>query len=459
MTTLLPVSQSGLTLPCPHCILPERAPESPPAGWLERSEGFTAPGPTGAFRCITPVEALQMDDSSERPGNPYRSPSTYPSGYEAPEPVYGLGRPICIQGTLTAEDLRPRGKRAFWEMSGVGVLGGVLLAGIVWNVAILPVYGLGGDRLLYGLVTTLSFGLFFALVVLLPLYLRRRLVKEAAKSASLEKTTITEDGIVIESERGRTVLQWPAFYKCECSDRAVQLHTHRAVDWIVVPKRFFENQDDWRTFVDLVRCKLPEDEISAQRQASVRKGLQPPEGFPVKRAAEAKEQKKPLITVKGSITLEDWKHVRRLVGARRADWTARIGCPLGILFLVLPVAWLGAGESNSLRLLYLAVFAALCIWTLFSSPTGTARRQLKRREGLFAPLEIRVSEEDVQFITPEAADTISWGAFEKSTCTHRVLLLHESRLKVFRYVPRSFFSTDEHWQELLDLVRRKLPDY
>jgi hypothetical protein len=38
------------------------------------------------------------------------------------------------------------------------------------------------------------------------------------------------------------------------------------------------------------------------------------------------------------------------------------------------------------------------------------------------------------------------------------LLLHQDKLGVVHFIPRSFFCTDQEWETLLRLVRDKVPE-
>ena len=91
-------------------------------------------------------------------------------------------------------------------------------------------------------------------------------------------------------------------------------------------------------------------------------------------------------------------------------------------------------------------------------PPARLRRQWKRQEGPFAPYEVRVWEEGMEFIAPTSRAAIPWAGFTGFTRSEHVLLLHQARHATARYIPRSFLASDEEWETLLRLVRDKLPE-
>jgi hypothetical protein len=398
-----------------------------------------------------------MDDDREAPINPYQSPrSDLPTKEEAasPERVFGLREPIRMQGKLTAEDVRQKNlpevsgkaKAAAWVV-GVAVGVAVFVADASWA------------HVLLGLIVLFGFVVFPAW--LLAAWSTRTWARDVERNAVWQTTTFTDERIVAEGEHGRGVFRWSAFCQCQCSDQKVVLYQQPGGENLVCPRRFFGREKDWATFLGLVRSKLPEDEQSARRLTAARTerlaGLAPG----AERAFEApdREGRRPLVRVDGAISWEDWKHVQKLVGRPWLSRTVRAGCLLPFVIAGVVLIASSHGTSRMWVLLgCLAVAALFVLYALFVLPTAGARSECKRRERRFAPFEVRVWAEGVEFAGRLSAVMICWPTFAGFTLSHRALLLHQTWPSMIRFIPRAFFTSEEEWQALLRLVREKVPE-
>ncbi len=299
---------------------------------------------------------------------------------------------------------------------------------------------------------------------LLAVWINKASARHIERHTALETTTFNDEAIVAECEDAKAVLRWSAFCQFLCSDEMVVLCRDPGGDHVVCPKRFFAREDDWTTFVALVRCKLPEDDESARRLAAARDQQLASEAAGVQRTVEATDRQggQPLARVEGAISWEDWKHVQQLIGRPWLSRLGRVGCLLALLILVLIPAGLavyrhGIGELGPWLLVSAPVILVFIV-LLFVWPALRLRRQWKRQKGPFGPFEVRVWEEGVEFIEQTSAAMVAWAGFAKFVLTDRVLLLYHVGAQVVRFIPRAFFSSEEEWEALLRLVREKLPE-
>lgn len=401
-----------------------------------------------------------MDDEHETPINPYQSPRCdLESEQQAPSPdrVFGLREPIRMHGKLTAEDALLKDKTTAFQkvktalpalmLLGFFVVAGGGLLGSNWPA-------LGGTFACLLLLVVLAYWLLSA-------WNKRRYARLVERSSVLKTTTFTDERIVVEAEQRTGVLEWSTFCQCRCTDQSVVLYEEPYGTHLTCPKRFFASEDDWTTFLALVRCKLPEDYESARRlQAARSKRLaHEPPGAETAFEAANREGRQPLVRVNGAISWEDWKHMQSLIGRPWPSRAFRAGCLLPIVIAGAVLVWLMQGSDRLwIPLAALAVPLVFLFYLLFVWPTQSLRRQCKRREGPFAPFEARVWEEGVELVGRASVAMIPWKGFAKLTQTDRVLLLHEAGSEVVRLIPRAFFSSEEEWEALLRLVREKLPD-
>ena len=398
-----------------------------------------------------------MDDDPETSLNPYQSPRSYLTAEQeaaSPERVFGLREPIQMQGKLTAEDVR---QKNLPELSGKANLAAWVF-GVAAGVAAF-VADASWAHVLIGLIVLFGFVVFPAW--LLAAWSTRNRARDVERNAVSQTTRFTDERIAAEGEHGRGVFRWSAFCQCRCSDQKVVLYQQPGGDHLVCPRRFFGREQDWATFLDLVRCKLPEDEQSARRLTAARTerlaGLAPG----AERAFEApdREGRRPLVRVDGAVSWEDWKHVQKLVGRLWLSRTVRAGCLLPFVMAGAVLIASGHGTYGMWILLgCLSVPALFVLYALFVLPTAGARSECKRREGCFAPFEVRVWEEGVEFAGRLSAVMICWPGFASFTLSDRALLLHQTWPSMIRFIPRAFFPSEQEWDALLHLVREKLPE-
>jgi hypothetical protein len=400
-----------------------------------------------------------MTDQPDTPFNPYQSPAWESDEAQAgpsPENVFGLQRPIHAEGTLAAEDFRQlykptRGDR-IWAIFYLS-FPVTLLVYVLWP----------SERPIWSPGAPLAFALLWlgltGLVVLFPLGRWRS--REAAKRATLERTTFFEDRIEVESRRGRAVWRWSAFYQCSCSEHVVSLHLGRPWNAILYPRRFFADEADWRTFVALVRCKLPEGERMARRQSA---GPGAPMPVPPLCRLEAPGGDRPgapepLIAVSGRASPKEWEHVQRLLARPGSRWTGRLGCFALLVLGSLASAW-WAASSDGARVpgIVFCVLASCMALAVLGAPGRALRRQWKRGEGPFEPFTVRAWDDGVEFATAHSTVKFRWDAFARFTQSERAILLHHHQRGALRYVLRSAFRSDEQWEAFAGLVRQKLPE-
>ncbi len=60
--------------------------------------------------------------------------------------------------------------------------------------------------------------------------------------------------------------------------------------------------------------------------------------------------------------------------------------------------------------------------------------------------------------TTTSTALIPWTAFDRFTRSDALLLLHQDKPGVVRFIPRSFCPADETWQTLLRLVSERVPE-
>ena len=400
-----------------------------------------------------------IDDERETPINPYQSPRAELDTEECspgPDRVYGLAKPIRIRGKLSAADVREYYRRTSWDKVKSTFWVFVCLAMVVVVVA---------DWLLRprvpGPLTVLVVLLVVALLaVWLLVHLGSKRYPEAVeRRAVLKEMTFTEEGVLVESKEGKAAFRWSAFSHCQCKDQTVSLYLEDG-DNLIYPRRFFAHENDWETFVGLVRCKLPEDATSARKQAAPRRdrlAVEAP-GAELNVEAEGRTERGPSILARGALSREDWKEIRRTTSNPWAERVVGTGCfALAVAFFAL-LAWsMGEGIPSWLNHIIFWGATLLLFVGLVILPPARLRRQWKRQEGPFAPYEVRVWEDGVEFIVPTSRAAIPWSGFTGFTRSEHVLLLHQARNAMVRWIPRSLFSSDEDWETLLRLVRDKLP--
>jgi len=401
-----------------------------------------------------------MDDKPETPINPYQSPTSGAVSQEAacPDRDYGLKQPIRVEGKLSAEDVWPtekltRGQQirtVSWHVFLVAVAVCITMAAIVFSLLSLSI-----------VIFLVAFLAIDMARYLFAIYARKRRNRKFERNASWEKTTISDGELVVEGEHGRSIWRWSAFCQCRYSDRQVLLFIKPQGDRLVFPKRFFADDGDWEAFADLVRFKLPEDDASARELAKSGRKL-PAAGAPSPEEAsetEDREEAPPLIQVEGAVSWNDWKHVRKRIGRPWLDRATRVGCLLPLVAVLALLFWLTPSMALAWPLLIaLAVITLLLFFPLFVFTPLKLRRQWKQQEAPFEPFQIRIWDDRVEYAGPTSTGTVLWTAFAKFTLTDRVLLLHQSRPNVVRFIPRAFFSSDEEWKNLVGLVRRKLSE-
>ncbi|HUT92734.1 MAG TPA: YcxB family protein [Thermoguttaceae bacterium] len=396
-----------------------------------------------------------MDDEHEPPINPYQSPRADLDAEEyfpGPDRVYGLEEPIRIQGKLSAEDYQEKettSEKIKMAFSILLLLVGIAIIGVYLGIKSpsptgLSVFAIGG-----GLIALSAW--------LLVLFANRSFRKHVDRNGVVETTTFAEGGIVAEAEEGRGEFLWSAFCGCKCSEHRVLLYLEPNGDHLIYPKRFFASEADWNRFLGLVRCKVPEGGDLAQGRPGDPPAAQT-KGGPTPLGVSRRQGEQPLLRVAGALTWRDWKEVRRRTGKPWMGRLARVGCLLPFVIVGATIvlwrgthdAWLGLIGPGGAGLVF---FCLLFVW-----PAVKLRRQWKRGEPPFGPYEIRIWDDALDCVEASSVATVPWTAFDRFTRSESLLLLHQDKLRVFRFIPRSFFSSDEAWQTLLRLVRDKLPE-
>lgn len=401
-----------------------------------------------------------MDDERETPVNPYQSPRSDSDAEKylpGPDKAYGLKEPIRIQGKLSAEDYREKTTKTATEK----------IKAALWILFALAVFVVMGVNLLMQGASVNVLGVFVivgALILLavwlLVLFGRRSFRKHVERRAVLETTTFTEEGIVAEAEQGRTAFSWSAFCGCKCSEHRVLLYLEPNGNHIIYPKRFFASEEGWELFVGLVRCKVPEDKDLVRRTAGKpgRRLAPEPAGGRALVDAPSREGGRPLLRLAGAITWHDWKHVRRKTGILWRGRLVRVGCLLPFMILVGFMAFTHGFRRGWPGWLAPAVIALLLFFFLFVWPAVKLRRQWTRREGPFEPFEVRIWDDGMESVGPASVAMIPWSAIDRFTRSESLLLVHQEKLGLIRFIPRSFCSTDDQWQTLLRLMHENVPE-
>lgn len=212
-----------------------------------------------------------MDEPHE-PFNPYQAPESDAFAQQddpRPENVFGLAHPIHAEGTLTAEDIR----RSYESTPRENITAIFWLTVIVVLLIVQVASGSMSAVWIALFATIFAAVLLILLVGRLPCF-KRRADQRIEENATFERSTFSEDQLLVETEQGRFTWRWPAFSKCRCLGQTVLLYVqHNGYSMLLlresqlpqirfVPRSFFTDEDAWQEILRLVRENLPEKEVS-----------------------------------------------------------------------------------------------------------------------------------------------------------------------------------------------------
>ncbi len=400
-----------------------------------------------------------MTEPRQSDQNPYRSPDLSGSaeGVSRSGPIFGLREPIRVEGVRSAEDFRAAtealGGRRFTYVYCIVVFG---IAVIVVPAVFVLAEGLSpltlGVSVSTGLVV---WGLISLLLVVIPRRSERKSLQQLESKAVRERFTITEEAIEAATDTASLIVYWGAFSGHRATCGTVVLFLKSSTTFHFVPRSFFADQAQWETFVELVKCKLPEQELQewVREDLDAQPGLcldsadgaAPVNGGPQPRSGER-------IVVEGVPSPAEFRHALR----RFSGWSWLRLLPLLLLGVFASLAVLSVlNEKLESRVRFPLCFAAAAVVVFLVLPRWRLRQQWRQRKGAFEPRRWVITEDCLEVTTPTERSTLQWGSIPKCTQTGRMLILHLDESS-FHFIPRSFFHDPGQWNALLRLVEEKV---
>lgn len=88
----------------------------------------------------------------------------------------------------------------------------------------------------------------------------RRKFREVAELNRLHTFEITEQGLAVSSETGHNTIPWSDFKKWKENKRVLLLYAG-SFPYCMIPKRFFQAEQDYKTFIKILSEKISADEL------------------------------------------------------------------------------------------------------------------------------------------------------------------------------------------------------
>jgi hypothetical protein len=401
-----------------------------------------------------------MTEDRERDENPYRSPS---QGASLNEPdgscaFFGLKEPILAEGTRSEADTREalaviRGPRRrsprFSTILVNALLFGLVLASLATKLSLV--------WLAMGTLLVLSVGglLVFWIIVAFRRSEQKE-VEDLVSTAAFAKITITEKAVSVLTDAESSTTTWERFGGYRCTEKLVVLFLGFSNVQMVFPKSFFA-EDAWATFVELVRCKLPEQDLSRPADQDIdprpspRLDSEAETTLPGSRDDASYENE---FLIGGTLSPAEV-----LQAGRSADgsYLLRVMPLLFVGLLSAGIIRLVAGDRFELwHLIPVGVGIGAVIVISFVAPRLQLRKQWRAGQGFFEPLQWMITDDFLRITTPTSSGTMDWSGFSKYTLPARLLLLHNRTGRLCYIIPRSFFANDDEWNNFLRFIEQKL---
>ncbi|MEN6497914.1 MAG: YcxB family protein [Thermoguttaceae bacterium] len=397
-----------------------------------------------------------MTDSREVEQNPYQSPSEDASleGLARTKPSFRLREPICVEGTASAEDIR----EAMAVVRGAPfTLFHYVLIFAIGVIGAPAVFVLKEDRspMVLGIalscvLAVVSLGLL--VYVAIPRWRARKNQRECESDALHQRITITDETIAVASDKDSSIWSWAQFAGHRRTDRVVVLLFRFSALGLMVPKSFFTDETLWETFVTLVQDKLPERQRGGAVRQDEEKGANA--GVDVGVATALADRGGPsqgeVICAEGVLSPDEVRQaawiVEGLSWRRLSPFVPLAGVAL-IVVLAIRIDAFELALLIPLGLVVGFVVAHGCI-----VPRRTLRQQWRKRQGIFEPQRLVVSDDCLTVSTPTVAGTLQWSGIARYVHRKDLLILHLENGS-YRVIPKSFFPRPGDWDTLLRLVQ------
>jgi hypothetical protein len=156
-------------------------------------------------------------------------------------------------------------------------------------------------------------------------------------------------------------------------------------------------------------------------------------------------------------TLEDYKEANKLfLQASKRGWPIKYLIPgIGILLLLIFLWMRLQGFSMSTWDWYALIMGIFFIIYPFLFIQFSVKRMFNKTKFLREPTEIEINDQGFSSKSSLVSGTMKWESYLRYAVNDRILIILQSP-RTMTYIPRHIMN-DQEWNELLNLVKSKLP--